>query len=123
MTFKRESSDRVPGATCVRPRRIMIATRTRLRPIVIGSVVVALFIVGMWVVSRDGYPGDPTSASSSGTVTAKAIGPGIASQPANSWSNLGFVAISLLVLADAGRRRRGTSRMAIDDRYVVLYGR
>ena len=36
--------------------------------------------------------------------------------------NLGFVAIGLLVLADAGRRRRGTSRMVIDDRYVVLYG-
>ena len=100
----------------------MIATRTRLRPIVIGSVVVALFIVGMWVVSRDGYPGGPDECIILGDCYCEAIGPGIAGQPANSWSNLGFVAIGLLVLADAGRRRRGTSRMAIDDRYVILYG-
>ena len=100
----------------------MLDTRVRIRPLVTGIVLTAVFFAGMWALSRHGYPGGPDECIRLGDCYCEAIGPGIAAQPANSWSNLGFVAIGLLVLADAGRRRRGTSRMVTDDRYVLLYG-
>lgn len=97
-------------------------TARRLRPLIVGVVILAVFFAAMWVMSRDGYPGGPDECLALGDCYCEAIGPGIAAQPANAWSNLGFAAIGLLVLADAGRRRRGTGRLARDDRYVVLYG-
>jgi hypothetical protein len=96
--------------------------RTRLRPLLVGLLVMLAFFAGMWALSRNGYPGGPDECIALGDCYCEAIGPGIAAQPANSWSNLGFAAVGLLVLADAGRRRRGTSRLAGDDRYVLLYG-
>jgi hypothetical protein len=56
------------------------------------------------------------------TATARRSDPGSPLNPANAWSNLGFAAIGLIVLVDAGRRRAGTARMATDDRYASLYG-
>ncbi len=94
----------------------------RLGPFLIGVVVVLAFFASMWVLSRDGYPGGPDECIRLGDCYCEALGPGIAAQPANSWSNLGFAVIGLAVLLDAGRRRRGTSRLAFDDRYVLLYG-
>jgi hypothetical protein len=96
--------------------------RIRLRPFIIGVGVLASFLAAMWALSRDGYPGGPDECIRLGDCYCEAIGPGIAAQRANSWSNLGFAAIGLAVLLDAGRRRRGTSRLAGDDRYAVLYG-
>ena len=96
--------------------------RRRLRPVAVGVLIVLAFFAAMWALSRDGYPGAPDECIALGDCYCEAIGPGVAAQPANSWSNLGFTVIGLLVLVDARRRRRGTSRIAGDDRYVVLYG-
>jgi hypothetical protein len=94
----------------------------RLRPFLVGLLVIAAFFAAMWVMSRSGYPGGPDECIRLGDCYCEAIGPGIAAQPANSWSNLGFAAIGLLVLLDAGKRRLGTARIAVEDRYAVLYG-
>lgn len=100
----------------------MTAPRTRRRPLVAGILATLAFFGAMWLLSRDGYPGGPDECLVLGDCYCEAAGEGIAAQPANAWSNLGFVAIGLLVLADAGRRRRGSGRLATDDRYAVLYG-
>lgn len=94
----------------------------RTRHLLFGLVAVLVFFAAMWVMSRDGYPGGPDECIRLGDCYCEAIGPGIAAQPANSWSNLGFTAVGLLVLLDAGRRRMGTSRISVEDRYAVLYG-
>ena len=94
----------------------------RRGPFLIGLLALVAFLAGMWFLSRDGYPGGPDECIALGDCYCEAIGPGIAAQPANSWSNLGFAAIGLLVLIDAGRRRHETSRMATDGRYPILYG-
>lgn len=96
--------------------------RSRRGGLAAGILVTVAFFAAMWLLSRDGYPGGPDECLLLGDCYCEAVGPGIAAQPANAWSNLGFVAIGLLVLADAGRRRRGTGRMARDDRYALLYG-
>jgi hypothetical protein len=90
-------------------------------PVVVAAAVVALTIAAFWVMSRDGYPGGPDECIALGDCYCEAIGPGIAAQPANAWSNAGFVAIGFLVLADAGRRT-GSGRMARDRRAAWLYG-
>lgn len=100
----------------------MTVHRTRRRALAVGVLVTLAFFAGMWLLSRNGYPGAPDECIALGDCYCEAIGPGIAAQPSNSWSNLGYIAIGLLVLVDAGRRRRGTSAMAGDDRFVLLYG-
>lgn len=87
----------------------------------VGMVVVALAVTAFWVMSRGGYPGGPDECIALGDCYCEAIGPGVAAQPANAWSNAGFVLIGLLVLADA-RRRAGAGRMAWDPRSAWLYG-
>ncbi len=88
---------------------------------IIGTAVVMLFIVAMWIMSRHGYPGGPDECIALSDCYCEAIGPGIAAQAANAWSNAGFVTIGLMVLADAGRRS-GTDRMTRDSRAAWLYG-
>ena len=89
--------------------------------VLIGMAVVALSIGGFWLLSADGYPGGPDECIALGDCYCEAIGPGIAAQPANAWSNAGFVLVGLLILADAGRRF-GAGRMARDVRTAWLYG-
>lgn len=90
-------------------------------PLAIGVIAVALALAGFWGLSRGGYPGSPDECIALGDCYCEAIGPGIAAQPANAWSNAGFVLVGLLVLADAGRRS-GAGRMARDRRAAWLYG-
>ena len=87
----------------------------------IGIVATMLSITAFWLMSLHGYPGGPDECVALRDCYCEAIGPGIAAQPANAWSNAGFVIIGLLVLADAGRRS-GTGRMARDSRAAWLYG-
>ncbi|HEX5631467.1 MAG TPA: ceramidase domain-containing protein [Acidimicrobiia bacterium] len=96
--------------------------KPRLRPFLLGLLVVIGFFVAMGFMSVDGYPGGPDECLRLGDCYCEAPGPGIAAQPANSWSNLGFALVGLVVLLDAGRPRRGTSRLAVDDRHTILYG-
>lgn len=93
----------------------------RHRAAFVGIVVIMLSLAGFWLLSRDGYPGGPDECIALDECYCEAIGPGIASQPANAWSNAGFTLIGLLVLTDAGTRR-GSSRMARDRRAAWLYG-
>lgn len=91
------------------------------RALGIGTTVVVLAISAFWLLSRQGYPGGPDECIALGDCYCEAIGPGIAAQPANAWSNAGFVLIGLLVLFDAGSRR-GTGRMGREPRAAWLYG-
>jgi hypothetical protein len=92
------------------------------RRLALGALVVLGFFAAMGALSIGGYPGGPDECIALGDCYCEAIGPGIAAQPANSWSNLGFVVVGLAVLWDSGRRRPGRSRISTDDRYAVLYG-
>lgn len=87
----------------------------------IGILTVTLALIAFWGLSRGGYPGGPDECIAMNDCYCEAIGSGIAAQPANAWSNAGFVVIGLLVLADA-RRRSGAGRMAYDPRAAWLYG-
>jgi len=89
--------------------------------LLIGILAVALSVTAFWAMSRDGYPGGPDECIALDDCYCEAIGPGIAAQPSNAWSNAGFVLIGLLVLADT-RRRPGSGRMASDRRAAWLYG-
>jgi len=83
----------------------------------------AVFVLFVWL-SRGGYPGGPDECLRLGDCYCEAPGPGVAAQPANSWSNLGFVVVGLLILADSARARDRSSvaRMEADLRYSRLYG-
>lgn len=89
--------------------------------VLIGLIAVALTLSAFWVMSRDGYPGGPDECIALDDCYCEAIGPGMAAQPANAWSNTGFMLVGLLVLADARRRTRA-GRMARDPRSAWLYG-
>jgi len=96
----------------------------RHRDLLVGiAATAAAFALFAWL-SRGGYPGGPDECLRLGDCYCEQPGPGIAAQPANAWSNLGFVVVGLLVLADGARRRTGSSggRMDTDRRYGRLYG-
>lgn len=93
----------------------------RRSAVLLGVVAVTLSLTAFWAMSRDGYPGGPDECIAMDDCYCEAIGPGMAAQPSNAWSNAGFVAIGLFVLADA-RRRAGAGRMARDPRAAWLYG-
>ena len=96
------------------------ASRSHLAPIIGGTVTLLAFFA-FWLLSRGGYPGGPDECIALRDCYCEAIGPGMAAQPANAWSNLGFVLIGLLVLADA-RSRLGGGRIAREPRVAWLYG-
>jgi len=84
----------------------------------IGAVLAAaaaLYILGM-----DGYPGGPDECIALGDCYCEAIRPGRVAQPANSWSNAGFILAGLAVLAH--QRKRGPGLMASDRLYPRMYG-
>lgn len=96
----------------------------RHRDLIVGlAATAAVFALFAWL-SRGGYPGGPDECLRLGDCYCEAPGPGIAAQPANAWSNLGFVLVGLLVLADSARTRDRSSaaRMEADLRYSRLYG-
>ncbi|WKZ83406.1 MAG: ceramidase domain-containing protein [Acidimicrobiia bacterium] len=94
----------------------------RRKALFVGVGAVIAFFGVMWALSLGGYPGGPDECIARGDCYCEAIGPGVDAQPANAWSNLGFVAVGLLVLGASGRRRSGSGRMSVDDRYPALYG-
>jgi len=101
-----------------------LRTMRRNRDLIVGlAATVAGFALFAWL-SRGGYPGGPDECLRLGDCYCEASGPGIAAQPANAWSNLGFVVVGLLVLADGARRRdqSPSARMEADLRYGRLYG-
>ena len=96
----------------------------RHRDLLLGVLATAsVFALFAWL-SRGGYPGGPDECLRLGDCYCEAAGSGIASQPANAWSNLGFVVIGLMVLGDGARRRNASSpaRIEADRRYSRLYG-
>jgi hypothetical protein len=96
----------------------------RHRDLAVGVIVVTgVFALFAWL-SIGGYPGGPDECVRLGDCYCEAPRTGMAAQPANSWSNLGFVLIGLLVLADGARGRDLSSpaRMEADRRYSRLYG-
>lgn len=84
----------------------------------IGAVVVAAIV--FYVLGTDGYPGGPDECIALGDCYCEAIRVGRVAQPANSWSNAGFVLAGLAVLAHL--RHRGPGLMASDIMYPRLYG-
>lgn len=84
----------------------------------IGAVLAAAVL--FYVLGTDGYPGGPDECIALGDCYCEAIGPGRVAQPANSWSNAGFVLAGLAVLAHL--RRRGIGLMSTDVFYPRLYG-
>jgi len=57
-----------------------------------------------------GWPGAPNACVARGGCYCEAPRPGLVRQPANTWSDLGFVAVGLAIGAHATRTRRGAAR-------------
>ena len=85
-----------------------------------GLAAVAAATIAFWLLGNDGYPGGPDECIALGDCYCEAIRPGRVAQPANSWSNAGFVFAGLAVLAHL--RRTGPALMASDPFYPRLYG-
>ena len=86
----------------------------------LGRVIMqVMFFALIGLLSRNGYPGGPDECLRLDDCYCEAPRPGMAAQPANAWSNLGFVLVGLAVLADTSRRRSPGSpaRMEADRRY------
>ncbi|HSM02290.1 MAG TPA: ceramidase domain-containing protein [Acidimicrobiia bacterium] len=96
----------------------------RHRDLIVGLVATVAVFTVFALLSRSGYPGGPDECLRLGDCYCEAPRPGIAAQPANAWSNLGFVLIGLLVLADSARTRDRYSpaRIEADLRYSRLFG-
>jgi hypothetical protein len=101
-----------------------VTTVRRRRDLFVGILVVFGVFALLAALSVGGYPGGPDECIALGDCYCEAPRGGLAEQPANAWSNLGFVVVGLAVLADAARRRREDSpaRMEADRRYARLYG-
>jgi len=74
-----------------------------------GALCVAFAALGAFAWA--GWPGAPNRCLASGSCFCEAARTGLVRQPANTLSNLGFVAVGLAVAAASGRRRaRGGAR-------------
>lgn len=94
-------------------------TRDRITILTLG-IVLGFFVV-MALLSQGGYPG-PGDLCVRLDCYCEAARSGLAAQPANAWSNLGFVVVGLIVLRDATRIRPGGSLMRDDRRFPYLFG-
>lgn len=92
----------------------------RYRDLWVGLAALLAVAALFYVLGTDGYPGGPDECIALGDCYCEAIQPGRVAQPANSWSNAGFVLAGLAVLAHL--RRRGPALMAADPYYPRLYG-
>jgi len=90
------------------------------RDLLLGFGAVLAAAIFFYVLGTDRYPGGPDECISLGDCYCEAIRAGRVAQPANSWSNAGFVLAGLAVLAHL--RRRGPGLMASDVFYPRLYG-
>jgi dihydroceramidase len=81
----------------------------------------ALFLLLGWLGAGDGHPGGPDECVRFEDCYCETVGPGPIAQPANTWSNLAYVAVGFAVLADVRRRRRRADPVALIDREPV-YG-
>jgi len=92
----------------------------RYRDLLIGVGAVLAAAVFFYLLGTDGYPGGPDECIRLGDCYCEAIREGRVAQPANAWSNAGFVFAGLAVLAHL--KRRGPALMASDAFYPRLYG-
>ncbi|MFW5475077.1 ceramidase domain-containing protein [Knoellia sp. CPCC 206450] len=74
-----------------------------LRPVVLGGLTAVASVAGVVAASRWGWLGPDVGR---GDGFCEAARPGWVRQPANTWSNLGFVVAGVLVSAHAGHRVR-----------------
>lgn len=102
-------------------RRLLTRPPANLRAASLGLGVIVLALLAMWVLSRGGYPGGPDECINLNDCYCEAPRLGFTAQPANSWSNAGFMLVGLLVLADAGRRV-APGRMTRRTGAALLYG-
>lgn len=86
------------------------------------AVVLLVAIGGLvYVLGSDGYPGAVNECVARADCYCETVRDGRVAQPANAWSNAGFVLVGLWVLFDLERRRsRGESGGWLD--YAGLYG-
>jgi hypothetical protein len=93
----------------------------RRRDLLGGVLFIALAAALFYLLGGGGYPGGPDECIAAGDCYCEAIGEGRVAQPANAWSNAGFVLVGLAVLADVVRRD-GPGLMARDLFFPRLYG-
>lgn len=84
--------------------------------------IIAALVAGIVAVGVDGWPGEPSGCIEAGDCYCEAFTGGLIEQPANTLSNLAFVAVGLWVIAQARSRRGGSGLIATDPGVANLYG-
>ncbi|MDH3499665.1 MAG: ceramidase [Acidimicrobiia bacterium] len=92
------------------------------RDIAAAIVITAAILAGLAAIGNGGWPGEPSGCIEAGDCYCEAFTGGLVEQPANTFSNLGFVAVGLWVLTLAGRPAAGRNLIADDTRISRLYG-
>jgi hypothetical protein len=97
------------------------------RPIGVAVAAVVALLVLLIILGTRGWPGAPDVCLAHRPDTCYCenyLRPGPIKQPANTWSNLGFIAAGLLVLGQTGRRSGGprANPMRAPGFYATLYG-
>jgi hypothetical protein len=72
--------------------------------ITLAAVAVALTVLGGFALA--GWPGEPNGCLETFGCFCEAPRPVLVRQPANTFSNVGFIAAGLAIAVEAGRRRR-----------------
>ncbi len=76
-----------------------------------AAVAVAVASLAAWLgFALAGWPGELNACVAAGTCFCEGFRAGLVRQPANTWSNLGFVAMGLAVATHSVRRRREPPR-------------
>jgi hypothetical protein len=99
----------------------MPAPRSELVP---ALLVLAASAAPFAVAAAAGWPGAPNACVAAGDCFCEAARPGLVRQPANTWSDLGFVVVGLAIGAHAARHRRGPyapNGMQAGGLYPALY--
>ncbi len=85
------------------------------------TVTVGFMVAAAWL-GTGGWAGEPSGCIEAGDCYCEAFTNGLIAQPANTLSNLAFVAVGLWVLAQVRPRHRGTGLMATHPGIATLYG-
>ena len=93
-----------------------------MREAIRAAVITAIVLTCLAAVGVGGWPGEPSGCIEAGDCYCEAFTNGLVEQPANTFSNLGFVAVGLWVLTFVGRRAPGANPIADDPRITRLYG-